>query len=96
MYPYVLIWWIVCLCAGIWMYTDSTEIARQQERRSGDTIVSPGLWVLGGLLIGVFILPVYLSKRSSWLRMTDDEVTEDLHERARAEIQPEEESFFLD
>jgi hypothetical protein len=54
---------VLALAVAIWMYADAASIKREKNLPSGPGGTSPGEWFIGGALLWIVALPLYIVRR---------------------------------
>jgi hypothetical protein len=65
-----LIGYAVILATSIWMYMDAKTLQYNPDDHTGIGKSSPVSWLFGGLLLWIFVFPMYLFTRPKYIAGT--------------------------
>ncbi len=75
--------WLLLTSLSIWIFFDATKIGVKKGQVSGIADMSPIGWLLGCLVLWIIVFPLYLIKRSEFIRINSADTIASIPQQAR-------------
>jgi hypothetical protein len=62
------IWYIVIIATSIWVFVDAKKIGVRKGLITGIANMNPGTWLIACLFLWIISFPIYLIKRSDFIK----------------------------